>query len=90
MPRGNPNPVQTDELKAMQFVRDDDSSEPLSKTLTCVRLTQSVHEAIQGLPSKSGWLRRVITEAAHRELMGDSQQEVSKSEQKTKCSKAKP
>jgi hypothetical protein len=70
MPRGNPNPVQTEALKAKQFKRHDASTEPLSSQLTCVRLTKTVHEAIQFLPSKSAWLRRVITEAAQRELMG--------------------
>lgn len=61
--------MQTDELKAKWFKRDDDSKEPLASQLTCVRLTKSVHAAIQVLPSKSAWLRRVIGEAARRELM---------------------
>ncbi|MGB7414678.1 MAG: hypothetical protein WA902_10755 [Thermosynechococcaceae cyanobacterium] len=70
MPKGNPNPVITPEFKAKQFKREDGNAEPLSDKLTCVRLTQNVEVALKQLPNKSVWLRKVITEAAQRELMG--------------------
>ena len=39
-----------------------------------VRLTPEIDQVVRPLPNRSEWLRRVITEAAERELM---QQEVS-------------
>jgi hypothetical protein len=75
MPKGNPNPVQTDAFKARWFKRGDETSEPLAEKLTCVRLTESVYQALQALPNKSAWIRRVITEAAERELMGNDEQQ---------------
>jgi hypothetical protein len=73
MAKGNLNPVQTEKFKAGWFKRGDRSTEPLSEKLTCVRLTQSVETALRELPNRSAWLRRVITEAAQRELMKDSE-----------------
>lgn len=73
MAKGNPNPVQTEKFKAGWFKRADGSTEPLSEKLTCVRLTQSVEAALRELPNRSAWLRRVITEAAQRELMKDGE-----------------
>jgi hypothetical protein len=73
MAKGNPNPVQTEKFKAGWFKRGDGSTEPLSEKLTCVRLTQSVETALRELPNRSAWLRRVITEAAQRELMKDGE-----------------
>ena len=70
MPKGNPNPVSTPEFEASKFKRMDDSTEPLAEKLTCVRLTQHVDAVLRTLPNKSVWLRRVISEAAERELMG--------------------
>lgn len=69
MPKGNPNPVITPEFEQNQFKRADNSTEPLAKKLLCVRLTHSVDEAVRSLPNMSAWVRRVITEAAERELM---------------------
>jgi hypothetical protein len=34
-----------------------------------VRLTESVDAAIRAMPNRSAWLRRVITEAARKELL---------------------
>jgi hypothetical protein len=73
MAKGNPNPVQTEKFKAGWFKRADGGREPLSPNLTCVRLTQSVESALRKLPNRSVWLRRVITEAAQRELMQDGE-----------------
>jgi hypothetical protein len=70
MPKGNPNPIITPEFEANQFKRGDNTTEPLSNKLTCVRLTRSVEASLKRLPNKSVWLRKVITEAAQRELMG--------------------
>jgi hypothetical protein len=72
MAKGNPNPVQTDKFKESWFTRSDGSTEPLAEKLTCLRLTQSVDEAVRSLPDRSAWLRRVITEAAQRELVSDN------------------
>jgi hypothetical protein len=38
-----------------------------------VRLTRSVDEAVRSLPNMSVWVRKVITEAAQRELMKDGE-----------------
>lgn len=64
----NPNPKQTQEFKAKQFRVLGD--EPLAK-VRGIRLPQSVDAAIEALPAneRSAWLRRVISEAAERELM---------------------
>jgi hypothetical protein len=69
MPQGNPSLVITPEFKAHQFKRGDDSTEPMAKKNIQLRLTASVDEAVRSLPNRSVWLRRVITEAAQRELM---------------------
>ena len=65
----NPNPVQTEEFKAAQF--KSQGTKPLSRKPRSVKLPQDVDAAIEALPEKerSQWLRRVIVEAAERELM---------------------
>jgi hypothetical protein len=73
MPKGNPNPVITPEFKARQFKRSDGTVEPLSKKTVFVRLPESIDTVVQILPNRSAWLRRVITEAAQRELMKDGE-----------------
>jgi hypothetical protein len=54
------------------FTREDGSS-PLAKRLTQVRLDPVLTTALDALPNKSLWLRRVIAQAAQREglLKGD-------------------
>jgi hypothetical protein len=37
-----------------------------------VMLPLGIDEVVRALPNRSEWLRRVITEAAHRELIQDS------------------
>ncbi len=71
MPKGNPNPVITPEFKARQFKRSDNTTEPMAKKNIQLRLTESIDAAVRKLPNRSAWLRRVITEAAQRELLGD-------------------
>jgi hypothetical protein len=50
--------------------RADSSTEELSRSVTGVKLPVSLHARIHALPNRTAWLRRVITEAAQRELMG--------------------
>jgi hypothetical protein len=69
MPKGNPNPFITPEFEQSRFKRADGGTEPLAEKLLCVRLTQSVDARVRSLPNISSWVRRVITEAAQRELM---------------------
>ena len=64
MAKGNPNPIQTEEFKASQLQRADDTTEPLANRQLQVRVGVSVDAAIRALPNKAAWLRRVITEAA--------------------------
>jgi hypothetical protein len=64
----NKKPRITDEFKAHIIQRHDDTTEPLAERKVQVRLTQSVDDYVRSLPSMSAWLRRVITEAAHREM----------------------
>jgi hypothetical protein len=71
MPKGNPNPIITPEFKASQFRRGDDSTEPMAKKNIQLRLTESIDEVVRSLPNRSAWLRRVITEAAQKELIGE-------------------
>jgi hypothetical protein len=58
----------TDQLTPLP--RCDDSTEPLAVTQIQVRLFQDIDALVRSLPNRSAWLRRVITEAARRELMG--------------------
>jgi hypothetical protein len=74
MPKGNPNPVQTTEFLAAQIKRSDGTTESLAAKQVQVRLPITIDAAIAKLgEKKTAWLRRVITEAAERELMGDGQ-----------------
>jgi hypothetical protein len=45
-----------------------DKSMPL-----CVGMPPEIDALIRALPNRSEWMRRVLTEAAQRELMQDSQ-----------------
>lgn len=65
----NKKPVITEEFKAHIIKRHDDTTEPLADRKVQVRLTKTVDTAVRSLPSMTAWLRRVITEAAHRELL---------------------
>lgn len=76
MAKGNPSPVQTEEFKAKQFkpVGEIPGNYPLAKKVTGVRLPIDVHDAIRALPEKERviWLRRVICDAANRELISQN------------------
>ena len=67
----NPNPVQTEEFKTYNFKPIGD--EPLSSRVQGIRLPKKIDKILVSMSSseRAAWLRRVITEAAERELMGD-------------------
>jgi hypothetical protein len=69
MPKGNPNPVITPEFKAQQFQPQGEVNGPLSNKAIGIKLPVEIDEVVRSLPQKALWLRRVITEAAQRELM---------------------
>jgi hypothetical protein len=69
MPKGNPNPVITPEFKAQQFKPQGEVNGPLSNKAIGIKLPVEIDEVVRSLPHKAEWLRRVITEAAQRELM---------------------
>ena len=70
---GNPNPIQTSELIANQHKPQDGFQGQLSKRPLSVMVPIEVDNAVRTLPQKAAWLRRVITEAAQRELMKDGE-----------------
>jgi hypothetical protein len=47
----------------------NETGEPLAKKAVFVRLPESVDAIVQRLPNKAAWLRRVITEAAKKEVI---------------------
>lgn len=65
MANPNPNP---NNLKSIP--RMDDTTEPLGATALMARVPVDVDAAVRALPNRSAWLRRVITDAAKRELIG--------------------
>jgi hypothetical protein len=67
---GNPNPRKE---FLIPIKRSDKSKEPLAERNVTVRLFRDVDMLVQALPNRSAWLRRVITEAAQRELMKDGE-----------------
>ena len=75
MSKGNPNPKQTEEFKRKRFqpLGEIPGDQPLSKVTTSIKLPQDVHEAIHALPKKEKitWLRRVVSDAARKELISN-------------------
>jgi hypothetical protein len=49
--------------------RADDVTDELAVSVTSVKLPIHIDKTIRALPNRTAWLRRVITEAAERELM---------------------
>jgi hypothetical protein len=49
--------------------RADDTTEELAVSVTAVKLPIHIDKTVRSLPNRSAWLRRVITEAAQRELI---------------------
>jgi hypothetical protein len=66
MPMGNPKP-KIENLRPTP--RSDDTTEPLAHAGLMARVPVHIDAAVRSLPNRSAWLRRVITEAAQRELM---------------------
>jgi hypothetical protein len=60
----NPNP-QTAHLVPYPKIFD----EPLAPIALSAKVPQNIDAAVRALPNRSEWLRRVITEAAQRELI---------------------
>jgi hypothetical protein len=69
----NPDPVQTEKFKSTWFKSDDDVNGELSKIALSAKVPIDIDAVVRSLPNKSAWLRRVITEAAQRELMGGNE-----------------
>lgn len=69
---GNPCPVQTPAFIAKRFTAADvPKGIKLAKRMTAVRLPEEIAAQIDALgKQKPVWLRRVLTEAVHRELIG--------------------
>lgn len=63
----NPNPNPATRFKPVL-------NEPLERKVTGVKLPVVIGEAVRSLPpeERSAWLRRVISEAAQRELINKS------------------
>ncbi|MDX2096429.1 MAG: hypothetical protein SFW36_01520 [Leptolyngbyaceae cyanobacterium bins.59] len=72
----NPHPVQSQKFLDKQFKPQGTipSDKPLSKKAIAVKLPEDIDEVVRALPNSAEWLRRVITEAARRELMGETPQ----------------
>jgi hypothetical protein len=66
----NPNP-NLENLKALP--RSDNSTTPLANEILGVRVSTDIDAVVRSLSNRSAWLRRVITEAAQRELMKDGE-----------------
>ena len=75
MPKGNPRPVQTERFKQGWFKPQGEipPGEKLASKILGVRVTEPIDAAVRALPEPSAWLRRVIAEAARRELLDQSQ-----------------
>ncbi len=73
MPKGNPNPVITPEFKAQQFQSQGEVNGSLSNKAIGINLPVEIDEVVRSLSQKALCLSRVITEAAQRERMKDSE-----------------
>lgn len=51
----------------------DDTEEPLAALALSARVAVHIDAIVRQQPNRSAWLRRVITEAAQRELMKDGE-----------------
>jgi hypothetical protein len=65
----NPMPLLNPKQKSQGGTFTQVGDEPLSKQVVGIRLPESIHALVQALPNRTEWLRRVIVEAAQRELM---------------------
>jgi hypothetical protein len=65
----NPNP-KTAHLKPLPRLGD----KPLPSAGLTAKVPPEIDAAVRALPNRSEWLRRVITEAAQRELLNNDQE----------------
>jgi hypothetical protein len=65
----NPSPVQTEDFKRHWYQAQGNIEGELSKKAIAVKLPVDVDGVVRSIPNMAAWLRRVITEAAVRELM---------------------
>jgi len=74
----NPSPRQTEEFKKHWFKRvgEAPTDEKLERTPVAVTVGKSIYEAIHRMdrPERITWLRKLITEAVRRELLGQPQE----------------
>jgi hypothetical protein len=56
-------------LKGIRIPRQDTTTEELASLALSARVPLEIDAVVRSLPNRSAWLRRVITEAARRELM---------------------
>ncbi len=68
----NPHPIQTEELKAKQYKAYGDVDVPLAKKNIQIKLPVDVTEALYSLDSSDRviYLRKIITDAVRRDLLG--------------------
>jgi hypothetical protein len=67
----NPNPIQTEDLKAKQYKAYGEIDSPLAKKNTQLRLPQDVQSALDKLPPevRIPYLRNLISEAVRRDYI---------------------
>jgi hypothetical protein len=67
----NPNPIQTEELKAKQYKAYGEVDSPLAKKNTQIRLPADVQDALDKLPPEKRipYLRKLISEAVRKDLI---------------------
>jgi hypothetical protein len=68
MPKGNRGP-KAKEFIEQQFKAQGEITTDLSKKAIAVKLPVDVDVVVRSVPNMAAWLRRVITEAAQRELI---------------------
>jgi hypothetical protein len=72
MPKGNRGP-KAKEFIEQQFKAQGEITTDLSKKAIAVKLPIDIDGAVRSIPNMAAWLRRVITEAAQRELMKEGE-----------------
>ena len=65
----NPSPKITPGFLNKQFERQEGGGEPLCPKSLSVKVPNDVYQAIKQHPKGTAWMRRVLTEAARRELI---------------------
>lgn len=69
MPKGNKNPIQTEEFLAAQFRADDlPEGEVMATKKLTVRLPEKLDAYVRSRPKMSAWVRKALAEAMERDL----------------------